>query len=125
VISRRQDRDGIPDLRDAGRRRHARRERSSSSAAADSVRHRRCRYRDSHRMFARTTGSIAPARRNSHPACPQAIAVIPNTPAVRPQAGVVAEEELAVVAAEEEGEPVQIGVERVRAVGGAADEVEP
>jgi hypothetical protein len=32
-------------------------------------------------MFARTTGSIAPARRNSHPACPQAIAIIWNTPA--------------------------------------------
>jgi hypothetical protein len=36
--------------------------------------------------------------------------------------GVVAEEELAVVAAEQEGEAVQVGTEGVRAVGGVADE---
>lgn len=37
---------------------------------------------------------------------------------------VFAEEELAVVAAEEEGEAVQVGVECVQAVGGVADEAE-
>jgi len=42
----------------------------------------------------------------------------------RGSVGVFAEEELAVVAAEEEGEAVQVGAEGVRAVGGVADEGE-